>query len=66
VQNVLPSHLLSKNVKTRILVYKNINFPVVLYGCETWSLTLREEHRVRVAAHLAASKEGLNFLELGR
>jgi hypothetical protein len=24
------------------------NFPVVLYGCETWSLTLREEHRLRV------------------
>jgi hypothetical protein len=31
--------------------YKNIQnyiFPVVLYGCETWSLTLREEHRLRV------------------
>jgi hypothetical protein len=25
-----------------------INFPVVLYGCETWSLTLREKHRLRV------------------
>jgi hypothetical protein len=29
-------------------IYKTIIFPVVLYGCETWSLTLREEHRLRV------------------
>jgi hypothetical protein len=41
----LSSHL-SKNVKIRI--YKNIIFPVVLYGCKTWSLTVREEHRMRV------------------
>jgi hypothetical protein len=40
------SHLLSKNIKLRI--YKTIILPVVLYGCETWSLTLREEHRLRV------------------
>jgi hypothetical protein len=31
-----------------IRTYKSIIFPVVLYGCETWSLTLREEHRLRV------------------
>jgi hypothetical protein len=37
---------LSKNLKIRI--YKMIILPVVLYGCETWSLTLREEHRLRV------------------
>jgi hypothetical protein len=29
-------------------MYKTIISPVVLYGCETWSLTLREEHRLRV------------------
>jgi hypothetical protein len=29
-------------------MYKTINSPVVLYGCETWSLILREEHRLRV------------------
>jgi hypothetical protein len=46
VQNPLSSHLLSRNIKTRI--YKTIILPVVLYGCETWSLTLREEHRLRV------------------
>jgi hypothetical protein len=45
VQKLLPSHLLSKNVKIRI--YKTVILPV-LYGCETWSLTLREEHRLRV------------------
>jgi hypothetical protein len=32
----------------KIKIYKNIVLPVVLYGCETWSLTLREEHRLRV------------------
>jgi hypothetical protein len=38
--------LLSKNLKIRI--YRTIILPVVLYGCETWSLTLREERRLRV------------------
>jgi hypothetical protein len=38
--------LLSKN--TKIKIYRTIILPVVLYGCETWSLTLREEHRPRV------------------
>ena len=37
---------LSKNLK--IKKYKTIILPVVLYGCETWSLTLREESRLRV------------------
>jgi hypothetical protein len=43
VQNLLSSRLLSRNVKIRI--YKTIVLPVVLYGCKTWSWTLREEHR---------------------
>jgi hypothetical protein len=46
VQNLLRSQLLSKNLKIRI--YKTIILPVVLYRCKTWSLTLREEHRLRV------------------
>jgi hypothetical protein len=46
VQDLLSSSLLSKNTKTKI--YRTINLPVVLYGCETWSLTLREERRLRV------------------
>jgi hypothetical protein len=41
VQNLLSSRLLSKNIKIRI--YRTIILPVVLYGCETWSLTLRED-----------------------
>jgi hypothetical protein len=45
VQNLLSSRLLSKNVIIRIC--KTIILPVVLYGCETWSLSLREEHRLR-------------------
>jgi hypothetical protein len=46
VQSLLSSHLLSRNLKVKIC--KMIVLPVVLYGCETWSLTLREEHRLRV------------------
>jgi hypothetical protein len=44
--SLLSSRLLSRNVKVKI--YKTIIIPVALYGCETWSLTLREEHRLRV------------------
>jgi hypothetical protein len=32
----------------KIKIYKTVILPVVLYGCETWSLTLRVEHRLRV------------------
>ena len=46
VQNLLFSRFLSKHLK--IKVYKTIILPVVLYGCETWSLTLREERKLRV------------------
>ena len=46
VQNLLSSRVLSKNLKIKI--YRTIILPVVLYGCEAWSLTLREEHRLRV------------------
>jgi hypothetical protein len=46
VQNLLPSSLLSKNVKIKI--YRTVIFSVVLFGYETWSLTLREECRLRV------------------
>ena len=35
-------------MKLKVNTYKTIILPVVLYGCETWSLTLREEHRLRV------------------
>jgi len=44
VLNLLSSRLLPKNIK----IYRTISMPVVLYGCETWSLTLREERRLRV------------------
>jgi hypothetical protein len=46
MQNLLSSRLLSKNAK--IKVYRTIILPVVLYGSETWSVTLREEQRLRV------------------
>ena len=46
IQNLLSSSWLSKKLKIKI--YRTIILPVVLYGCETWSLTLREECRLRV------------------
>jgi hypothetical protein len=51
VKSLLYSHLLPKNVKIRIC--KTIISPVVLYGCDIWSLILREEHRLRVFGNRA-------------
>jgi hypothetical protein len=42
VQSLLSSRLLSRNIKVK--TYKTTILPVVLYGCEMWSLTLREEY----------------------
>jgi hypothetical protein len=47
VQDLLPSRLLSKNVKIKI--YKTVILPLVLYECETWCSTLREEQRLKVS-----------------
>ncbi|KAJ4450411.1 hypothetical protein ANN_01835 [Periplaneta americana] len=46
VEKLLSSSLLSKKLKVRI--YKTVILPVVLYGCQTWTLTLREKQRLRV------------------
>jgi hypothetical protein len=46
VQNILSFRLISKNLKIKI--YKTAILPFLLHECETWSLTLREEHRLRV------------------
>jgi len=46
VQAPLSSSLLSKN--TKIKTQRNIILPFALYGCETWSLTIREKRRLRV------------------
>ena len=46
VQNLLFSRLLFKNLKIKI--YRTIMLPVVLYGCEAWSLTMREKRKLRV------------------
>ena len=46
VQNLLSFSLLSKNVKIKI--YRTLILPFLLYGCETWTLTLMEEHRLRL------------------
>jgi len=45
-QYLLSSSLLSKNLKIKI--YRTIILSVVLYGCDTWSLTLRYERMLRV------------------
>jgi hypothetical protein len=54
VQNLLSSHLISRNLKIKI--YKTVILPVVLYGQETWSLILREEHRLRVFENRVLSR----------
>jgi hypothetical protein len=46
IQSLLSSRLLSRSVKVKI--YKTTILPIVLYGCETWFLTLKEEQRLRV------------------
>ena len=46
MRNLLSSSSLSENLK--IMIYRTIIFPVVLYGCETWSLTLTEERKLNV------------------
>jgi len=46
VEDLLSTSMLSKNLKIKI--YRTTILPVLLYGCETWSLTLREEHELRV------------------
>jgi len=48
--DTLSSRLLSKNLKIKI--YRTIILPVVLYGCETWSLTLREERKLSVFEYM--------------
>jgi hypothetical protein len=54
VHNLLSSHLISKNLNIKIC--KTVILPVVLYGCKTWSLTLREEHRLRVTENRVLRK----------
>jgi len=50
VQNLLSSRLLSINLKIKI--YRTIILLVVLYGCETWALTRREEKKLRVSENM--------------
>ncbi|PSN39682.1 hypothetical protein C0J52_14416 [Blattella germanica] len=45
-ERLVSSQLFSKNIKLKI--YKTVILPVILYGCETWTLTLRDEKRLRV------------------
>ena len=48
MQNRLSPNLLSENFKIKIYRNAGVILPVVLYGCKTWSITLREERRLRV------------------
>jgi hypothetical protein len=56
IENLLSSCTLSKNLKIKI--YKTVILPVVLCGCETWSLMLRKEHRLRVFKENILTYEG--------
>jgi hypothetical protein len=54
VLNLLSSRLLSTSIKIKI--HTAINFLVVLYGCETWSLTLKEEQKLGMFKNTALSR----------
>ena len=54
VQNLLSSRFLSKNLKIKI--YRSLILPVVLYGCETWSLSLREERKLSVFENMVGTR----------
>ena len=56
VQNLLSSSLLPKCIKIKI--HRTTIFPVVVYGYETWSLTLSEECRLRVLTRIFGPKMG--------
>jgi hypothetical protein len=43
----------------KVRIYKTIILPVVLYGCETWSLTVREEHKLRVFEIIGPKRDGV-------
>ena len=47
MQNLLSAILQSTNIK--IVIHRTVILPIVLYGCDAWSLTLREEHKLRVS-----------------
>ena len=69
MQDLLSSILLSKN--TKIKIYRTVMLPVVLYGCETWSLTSREECRLgifenRVLRRIFGPKRDLVSEEWGK
>jgi hypothetical protein len=51
---ILPCNLLPKNIN--IKTYRTLILPVLLYGCKTWSLTLREERRLRVYENKVLTK----------
>ena len=59
VHNLLPSRLLSKNIK--ITIYGTIIFPVVLHECEICFLTMREKHRQRKMSIIEKSFKRINL-----
>jgi hypothetical protein len=48
IQANINTYTISISRNTKVKIYKTIILPVVLYGCESWSLTFREEHRLKV------------------
>ena len=56
VQNLLSSSMLSQDI-IKVKIHRTIILPVVLCGCETWSLTLREERRLRVFGNRALRRK---------
>jgi hypothetical protein len=59
-QNLLSSRLLSKNIKLRI--YKSVNLPAVFYGCETWSVTLRDMFSILSRPALGSTRPPIKWV----
>jgi hypothetical protein len=56
-QNIKIANESFENVgKLKMKIYKTVILPVVLHGCETWSLTLRQEHRLRISENRVLRK----------
>jgi len=63
VQNILCSSLLSVSILIKIKIYTTIILPVVLCGCETWPLTLREERGLRVLRIFGPKRDEVTEME---
>jgi hypothetical protein len=66
IQSKIFCLLVSYQKNLKIKIYKTVFLPVLLYGCEVWSLTLREEHRLRVFENRVLRIFGTKSMKMDR